>query len=191
MPGRKRSRMATPVADSRMVASHSRSRSPADSSMTTPRWPPESAGLSTAGSPTSASASRAASQRLDRGPRRLRHAGLGEGAPHQRLVRHALGRRRADAGQPERLGDGGDHRHGAIGRDRQHAVDPVPLGGGDHALDVLEVDRLGDVGLLQPERVGVAVDADHAQAELARALDRAALVPSRADEEHAAHGAER
>ena len=130
-------------------------------------------------------------QRLHGGPRRLRHAGLGEGPPHQRLVRHALGGRRADARQPEGLGDRRDDRDGAIGRDRQHAVHPVTLRGGDHALEVAEVDRLRDVGLLQPERVGVAVDADDAQAELARALDRAALVPSRADEEHRAHGAER
>ena len=78
--------------------------------MTTPRWPPESAGLSTAGSPTSARAPRAACERLHGGPRRLRHAGLGEGPPHQRLVRHALGGRRADARQPEGLGDRGDDR---------------------------------------------------------------------------------
>ena len=56
-------------------------------------------------------------------------------------------------------------------------------------VDVGEVDRLGDVGDLQPERVGVAVDRDDADALLARLQDRAALVAPGADEEDGLHGA--
>ena len=89
----------------------------------------------------------------------------------------------ADPGQAERLGDGGDDGHGAVGRDGQDAVDRVPprdLGDGG---DVREVDRLGDVRHLQPRRVGVPIDGDDAQPQLLRAQDRAALMPAGADEE--------
>ena len=56
-----------------------------------------------------------------------------------------------------------------------------------HRVDVGEVDGLGDVGDLQPERVGVAVDRDDADALLARLQDRAALVAPGADEEDGLH----
>ncbi len=71
--------------------------------------------------------------RAHRGEPRLRHAALGEPAPHRDLVRHQVRRLRADPGQAERLGDGGDDRHRAVGRDRQHAVDAVPPRDLDHA----------------------------------------------------------
>ena len=52
--------------------------------------------------------------------------GVGEPAPHRDLVRHQVRRLDADPGQAERLGDRGDDRDGAVGRDRQHAVDLQP-----------------------------------------------------------------
>ena len=56
------SRIASPVGDSASAACRCRSRSSNDLSMKRPRWPPESAGLSTAGNPT-VSAAGAASRR--------------------------------------------------------------------------------------------------------------------------------
>ena len=91
---------------------------------------------------------------------------------------------RADARQAERLRDGGDDRHGPVGRDRQRAVDAVPAGDLDDPVHVLEVDDLADVGGLEPGRGAVPVDRDHAEPELLGAPDRAALVPARADEEN-------
>jgi hypothetical protein len=119
----------------------------------------------------------------DRREARLRHACLGEPPPHRDLVRHQVGGLGADARQAQRLGDGGHDRDGAIGRDRQDAVDGVPAADLGDRLDVAEIDHLWHVGLGEPERVGVPVDGDDAQPELARALDRAALVPAGADEE--------
>ena len=56
------SRIASPVGDSASAACRCRSRSSNDSSRKSPRWPPESAGFSTAGKPT-VSAAGAASRR--------------------------------------------------------------------------------------------------------------------------------
>jgi hypothetical protein len=50
--------------------------------------------------------------------------------------------------------------------------------------DVHEVDDLEEIGLPKSQSLGVAVDRDHAQAELTRPPDRAPLVPARADEEN-------
>ena len=61
--------------------------------------------------------------RAQRREARLRHADLGEPAAHRHLVRHQVRGLGADPGQPARLGDRRDHRHGAVGRDRQHAVE--------------------------------------------------------------------
>ena len=63
----------------------------------------------------------------------------------------------------------------------------MPAGDLGDRVDVGEVDRLGDVGDLQPERVGVAVDGDDANALLARLQDRAPLVAPGADEEDGLH----
>ena len=115
---------------------------------------------------------------------RLRHSRLGEPAPHRDLVRHQVRGVVADSRQAERLRDGGDDGHGAVGRDGEDAVHGVAAADLDHALDVLEVDRLAGVGDGEPERVRIPVDGDDAQAELLRAHDRAPLVAARADEQN-------
>ena len=121
------------------------------------------------------------------GEARLRHARVGERAPHRDLVRHQVRRLGADPRQPERLGDRRHDRHGAIGGDREDAVDGMaPPDLGDRG-DVREVDGLADVRDLQPERVRVAVDGDDAEAELLGPQDRAALVAPGADEEDRLH----
>jgi hypothetical protein len=56
-----------------------------------------------------------------------------------------------------------------------------------HRVDVREIDGLGDVGDLEPERVGIAVDGDDANALLTRLQDRATLVAPGADEEDGLH----
>ena len=96
---------------------------------------------------------------------------------------------RADRGQAEALGHRRDDGNGAVGGDGQRAVDRVAPGDLGHRVDVGEVDRLGDVGDLQPERVGVAVDGDDANALVARLQDRAPLVAPGADEEDGLHTA--
>ena len=131
----------------------------------------------------------ALAERANGGERRLRHAFLGEGAPHHDLVAHPLGDGGADRRQAEPLRHRRDDRDGAVGRDRQRAVDGVPARDLRHRVDVGEVDRLCDVGDLEPERVGVAVDRDDADALLARLQDRAALVAPGADEEDGLHTA--
>ena len=55
----------------------------------------------------------------------LRHARVGERAPHRDLVRHQMGGLGPDPGESQRLGDGGDDRHSPVGRDGQHSVDAV------------------------------------------------------------------
>ena len=112
---------------------------------------------------------------------------LPRNAAHLELVRHALRRLEADAGQLECLRDRGDHGNRAVGRDGEHALDLVPAADLDHSLDVGEVDELADVRRAEPERVGVAVDRDDAVPELLDALDRAALMTAAADEEDGAH----
>jgi hypothetical protein len=58
----------------------------------------------------------------------------------------------------------------------------------DDGLDVREVDDLGDVGGHEPGRVAVAVDGGNVKAAGPRLLDRATLVPPRADKEDRCHG---
>src|SRR5581483_9519332 len=79
--------------------------------------------------------------------------------------------------------DGCDHRDCAVGGYGQRAVDCVSARDLGHALDVLEVDHLADVGELEPQRVGIAVDGDDPQPELLGARDRPPLVAAGADEE--------
>ena len=118
---------------------------------------------------------------------RLRHAGGGQHAPHHHLVGHRVRRLRADPGQSERLCDGGHDRDGAVGRDGQDAVDAVPPADVGDRVDVLEVDDLGRVGVCEPDGVRLAVNGDHAEAELLGAQDRAPLVSTSADEEDGLH----
>ena len=134
---------------------------------------------------------------LERGPRAqhvagareagLRHAGVGERAPHRDLVRHQMGGLGPDPGQSQRLGDGSDDRHSPVGRDGQHSVDAVPACDVRDCSDVGEIDRLARVRGGEARRVRVPVDGDGAQAELLRAQDGAALVASRAHEENRLH----
>ena len=91
-----------------------------------------------------------------------------------------------DPRQAERLGHRCDDRHGPVGRDRQHAVDAVTARDLGDRVDVGEVDGLAHVRRGEPERVGVPVDGDDAQAELLRARRIARRWwPARADEEDA------
>ena len=106
---------------------------------------------------------------------------LREPPPHRDLVRHQVRGLGADARQAERLGDGRDDGYGAVGGDRQDAVDLVAPPDLRHRFDVGEVDDLADVRDREPRRLGVAVDGDDAKPELARAHDRPPLVPARAD----------
>ena len=126
-------------------------------------------------------------ERSHGGERRLRHAVVRERAAHHDLVAHPLRHARADRGQAETLGHRRDDGNGAVGGDGQRAVDRVPPGDLGHRVDVGEVDRLRDVGDLKPERVGVAVDGDDANALVARLHDRAPLVAPGADEEDGLH----
>jgi hypothetical protein len=98
-------------------------------------------------------------------------------------VRHAPGGRGADAREAECLGDCGHDGNGTIGGDGQDALNGVPAADLDDALEVGEVDDLGDIGRLESESLCVAVDGDDAVAELADVLDGAPLMPSGADEE--------
>ncbi len=70
------------------------------------------------------------------GEPRLGHARLGEPAAHRHLVGHQVGRLDPDPRQAERLGDRRPDGHGAVGRDRQHAVDAEPPHRGEHGCGV-------------------------------------------------------
>ncbi len=188
MPSTKPSTMHSCSADSASAAWRWRSRSSSLSIRKMPRCPPESAGLRTAGSPTV----------FERPPRPLASertaANGGCGTPSSAnarritiLLRIRWATLGADRRQAEALGHRRDDRHGAVGRDRQRAVDRVAPGHLGDRVDVGEVDRLGDVGDLKPERVGVAVDGDDADALLARLQDRAPLMAPGADEEDGLH----
>ena len=158
-----------------------------DSTRKIPRWPPESAGFSTAGKPTSSAARWRSDSLRTAANRGCGTPGLGERPPHRDLVRHQVRRLRPDPRQPARLGDCGHDGHGAVGRHRQHAVERLALDRLEHRLDVREVDDEAAVGIAEPERVRVAVDGQHAQPELLRPQDRVPLVASRADEEDGLH----
>ena len=127
-------------------------------------------------------------QRAHRGELRLRDAVLGEPPAHRDLVRHQVRGLPADPGQAEILGDGRHDRDGPVGRDGEDAVDAVAAPDRGYRRGVGEVDDLADVGDPEPRCVRVAVDGDDANAELARALDRATLVPACADEQDGLHG---
>ena len=115
-------------------------------------------------------------------------AGGSERVSHRALVREQVGRLGADPRKPELLRHGRDDGHGAVGRDRERAVDADASGDLDHLADVGEVDDLGDVGRREARRLGVPVDRRDPQPAGARLLDRAALVAPGADEEHGLHG---
>ena len=126
-------------------------------------------------------------KRPNRSKLRLRDTQLGELAAHRDLVRHQVGGLAPDPGQAEVFGNRGDDRNGAIGGDRENAVDRVTPSNLCDRRHVSEVDDLRDVGDSEPGSVRVAVDGDDAQFELARTFDRMLLVASRADEQHRFH----
>ena len=164
------------------------SRSPGTSIRKTPRWPPESTGFSTAGSPTASIAERPSARFLTAANGGLRDALLGERPSHRDLVGHAVRDVASDGGKPEALRHRRDDRHGAVGGDRQRTVDLVPPRDLFDRVHVGEVDDLCDVGQLEARGGGVPVDRDDAEPPVARLGDRAALMAARADEEDAWHG---
>ena len=126
--------------------------------------------------------------RTERGVRRLRDPRLGEHAAHLELVGHPVRGVDSDSREPELVRHRGHDRHGAVGRDREHAVDPMPPSDLGDSGDVGEVDDLGDLCRGKPGCCGVAVDRDDAKVASARMLDGSALVAPRADEEDGLHG---
>ena len=122
------------------------------------------------------------------GERRLRDAGVGEDAGASRACSSCA---RATSvpieGRPSRSVTAATTGTARSADTVSGAVDVMAAGDLGDRVDVGEVDGLADVGDLQPEGVGVAVDADHAQAALARLQDRAALVAPGADEEDGLH----
>ncbi len=128
--------------------------------------------------------------RPDRGIARLRHPGVGEPRAHRDLVRHQVRRLDADPRQPARLGDRCHDRDRPVGTDGHHTVDVDPCRRLDHRRRVGEVDDLRDVRLGEAGRLRIAVDRDHAEAELLGLQDRPALVAPCADEEDGLHAGE-
>ena len=114
---------------------------------------------------------------------RLRDASLGEPASLRDLVRHQVRRLRSHPGEPELLRHRGNDRNGPLGRERDDALDAVPPAELDDGAKVAEVDDLRYVGLRETDGVGVSVDRHHLETELVSALDDAALVAPRADEQ--------
>ena len=112
----------------------------------------------------------------------LRHARVGERAPHRDLVRHQMSGLDPDPGQAQCLRDCGDDRHGSVGRDGQHTVDGVASRDLRDRREIGEVDRLAFVCGGKTRRVRIPVDGHDAEAELLRAQDGAALVAPRANE---------
>ena len=182
------SRSASPVGDSAIASGRSRSSSSRLSMRKTARWPPESTGLSTAGKGTAASAAVDVGLGPECRERRLRQPGAAERLAHRPLVRQKPGGLGADSGKAELLRDGGDDGHRPVGGHRQHPVRACPASGADHGLHVNEVHDLGDVGGGETRGVAVPVDSRDAQPANTRLFDRAALMPSRADEEDGRHG---
>ena len=149
VPSTNPSRIASCAGDSASAAWRCDSRSPGSSIRKTPRWPPESTGLSTAGSPTVSIAARPSARF-----RTAANGGCGmpssaSVAPHRDLVRHPV----RDVACRSRAARGArsprDDRHGAVGRHGQRAVDRVPSRDLLDRVDVGEVDDLGDVGELE------------------------------------------
>ena len=128
-------------------------------------------------------------ERADGRKRRLRYAVLGEGTAHHDLVAHSVGDGRADRGEAEALGHSRDDGDCPVGGDGERSVDVVATGHLGDRVDVGEVHRLGDICNLKPERVGVAIDGDDADALIPCLEDGAALVAPRANEEDGLHWA--
>ena len=189
VPSTYSSRIASCVGDAASASCRCASMSSTDSTRKIPRWPPESAGFSTAGKPDLVGGAPPLRELPQRGEPRLRHA----------LPRRAAAASRpcASSGAPSRPRSRAGPRASAIAattgtaRSAETVSTPSivsPAIALDHRVDVGEVDHEPAVGLGEPERVGVAVDRDHAQAELLGPQDRAPLVAPGADEEDGLHG---
>ena len=190
MPSTNASRIASRVGDSAIASSRSRSSSSRLSMRKTARCPPESTGFRPRGT----------------GPLRVRRRRrCCERRPREGRLREARARRAtrriaslcvsrcavadADSRQAELLRDSGDDRDGAVGRDREHAVDPMRRATSSDRVNVREVDDLGDVGREQTWRLARSGRPRRREGRGARVLDRAPLMAPRADEEDGLHGA--
>ena len=143
----------------------------------------ESAGFSTAGKPTVSPAARALARSRAAAKR---GCGTPASASVRRIAILCVIRCAVSVPMPGRPSDSATAATTGTARSAEtveHAVDAVPPRDLGDRRDVGEVDRLGDVRLAQPERVGIAVDCDDAQPELLRPQDRPALVAAGADEE--------
>ena len=163
--------------------------SSSDSTRKTPRWPPESAGLSTAGKPTSSAA-----RRRSESERTAAKRGCGTPASASRARIATLCVIRCAVCVPIPGSPRASATAATIGTARSALTvrtpsSLMPRGRLQHGVDVREVDDLRDVGLLQPGRVRVPVDRRDPQSQLLRLQDRPALVAPGADEEDGSHGA--
>ena len=175
MPSTNASTIASCVGDSRSASPRSRSRSPALSTRKTARWPPESTGLRTAGSPDAASADVASSVE-----RTVANGGCGTPASaralaHRQLVRHPVSGIDSDSREPQ-LARPPRRRPEPRGRPRPSTPRRRDAAGRPRSpRDIGEVDDLGDVGRGESGRLGVAVDRDDSQVlALAHARSRGA-----------------
>ena len=149
-----------------------------------PRWPPESAGFSTAGTPVVSSAACRSLSRAQRGERRLRHAALREaGAASPPCASSGARSRVPIPGRPSASATAattGTARSADTVSTPSTSCRRADVGDG---LDVGEVDDLASSAAARPGASALRSTATTRRPELARALDRTALVPARADEE--------
>ena len=152
-----------------------------------PRWPPESAGFSTAGTPTVSSAARALSR--SRAP-----AKRGCGTPASASVRRIaiLCVIRCAVSVPIPGSPSASATAATTGTARSAETVRTPSTPCRRATSVTAATSVKSTAspssaAAEPGRVRVAVDRDDAEAELLRAQDRAALVAAGADEEDRAH----
>ena len=168
-----------------------RSRSSATSIRKMPRWPPESAGFSTAGKPDRLGAAPAPR----RATRTAANGGCGTPSSAKRAAHRDLV---ASSGAPTSVPIPGSpsapSTAATTGTARSAETVSAPSTACrratvEHRVDVGEVDRLADVRHLEPERIRVAVDRDDAEAAARGLQDRAPLVAPGADEEDGLHSA--
>ena len=152
-------------------------------SRNSPRWPAESAALRTAGKPMRPAA------RASRSVRTAAKAGCGTPCSASAWRMAILLVIRCATSRPMPGSPSSSATAATIGTARSAATVMTPSTAcrrptSTTAFDVGEVDHLAHIGNGEPRRLGVPVDGDDARAELAHALDRALLVPARADEQH-------
>src|SRR5215211_928223 len=114
----------------------------------------------------------------------LRNSCIGETPAHGDLVGHQMSCLGPDAGEAACLCDGGDDRHGAVGRERHYAAYSMPAPDFGDVGDVSEIDHLGCICDGEARRLRISVDRDDPDTELLDAHERATLVPAGAHEQH-------